>query len=388
MANIYRTPLLHIPFDTFPQSAQTFATSTLNSTLIRVAWAGWLPTTANAITAGGFRLGTITDGGAMPTYRLSLQGLTTAGVPDGTIKGGGSPVSVTFVPTVANGFANSTFTWLTFANSYTPSIGEALCMVLDLSSGTPSASNNISVTYQSGTGYMTAHAGRPYALVDLNAAWTTADKISATGALMFGWKTASDVFGFPFQTSGATSFSNVLEVGARFTLDSGWASTATCLGARCILTTAATTVNLNLALYSGGESSPSQLALSQNYVSDHMATLSAVAREVDLLFSTGVTLTYGSQYHMALSVSSGASPAVTFLQFNASGDMNCLPYGPNWCMASRAITFPSGSGGNAFTSSATQLTQRPMIFPLLTDVTFTGGGSSVIGANMRGGFVN
>lgn len=388
MANIYRTPLLHIPFDTFPQSVSTFATATLNSTLIRVAWAGWLPTTADAITHGGFRLGTITDAGAMPTYRLSLQGLTSVGVPDGTIKGGGSPVSVTFVPTVANGFANSTFTWLAFANSYTPSIGEALCFVLDTSSGTPSGTNNISVTYQSGTGYMTAHAGRPYALVDVGGSWATSDKITATGALMFGWKTATDVFGFPFESGGATPFSNVLELGCRFTLDSGWASTATCLGARCILTTPATTVNWNIALYSGGESSPSQLALSQNYASDHMSSLSTAAREVDALFSSGVTLTYGSQYHLTLSVSSGATPSVAYLQFNAAGDMQCLPYGPSWCMASRAITYPPGSGGNAFTSSATQLKQRPMIFPLLTDVAFTGGGSAVIGANMRGGFVN
>jgi hypothetical protein len=64
-----------------------------------------------------------------PVFQLSLQGITTRGTPDGTIKGGASPVSTTFTPTVSHSI-------ISFANSYTGTVGEIVCAVLELSSGT------------------------------------------------------------------------------------------------------------------------------------------------------------------------------------------------------------------------------------------------------------
>lgn len=69
-----------------------------------------------------------------PVYRFSLQGISSRGTPDGTVKGGGSPASVTLTPTVSQGLA-------TFANPFTPSTGDLLALVVEYSSGTVGASN-------------------------------------------------------------------------------------------------------------------------------------------------------------------------------------------------------------------------------------------------------
>jgi len=66
--------------------------------------------------------------------------------------------------------------------------------------------------------------------------------------------------------------------------------------------------------------------------------------------------------------------------------MKCLPWGDSaFCMASRTITYPPGSGGNAFASSSTQQKQRPILLPLLSAWTVPSGGGLLIHPGMGGG---
>src|SRR5262245_6559267 len=76
----------------------------------------------------GFRYGTRT--GTPPTYRISLQGVDGSGLPDGTIKGGGSPASATFTPPADTSW-NSTWQWINLSNTYTTANrGEKLATVI------------------------------------------------------------------------------------------------------------------------------------------------------------------------------------------------------------------------------------------------------------------
>lgn len=67
-----------------------------------------------------------------PTFRGSLQTASARGTANGTILGGGSPASKSFVPTV-------NFLEIDFDNVYTPSNGDLLALVLEYISGSTSA---------------------------------------------------------------------------------------------------------------------------------------------------------------------------------------------------------------------------------------------------------
>lgn len=68
-----------------------------------------------------------------PSLEVSIQGVTVTGVPDGTIKGGGT-AKKQYSPTAAA-------TWQTLDTAYTPTRGELLCVVVKLVSGTSATLN-------------------------------------------------------------------------------------------------------------------------------------------------------------------------------------------------------------------------------------------------------
>lgn len=388
MTTIYRTPLDHLGTSLLPcsVSAPVVSTALLGTNNTRVAWI-FQAETAAAITHGGFALNTITDGGTMPTYRLSLQGVDGSGLPNGTIKGAGNSAFVTFVPTTGNGFANSTFTWLALGTAYTPAtIGEILALVIDVSSGTASSTNRISVNHGIQNTAEGAQPGLPYVLLDTNLTWAGGDKVSAIAAL-WGYKTASEVFGLPLESITTQAVSATTEVALRFTLPSDYGSTFQILGARWSAAVAANAGRLyRLSLYSGGESSPVLLAQIE-MDSDWLQTpgASGTDRYITTLFDDAAsTLSFGTQYHLGLALDSGSSLTLRVYQFGAADDMQALPWGLPWCLATRTITYPPATGGNVFASSATQLKQRPVLLPMLSDWTTTvGGGASL--AHIIGG---
>jgi len=370
------TPLQHMALDLLPNAALTLGSQAMNSNTTRLAWGPLFAPVTTALTALGFRLTTITDGGAMPTYRISWQGLDGSGLPNGTIHD-----SATFVPTVANGFANNTWTWITISGGFTPVLGTPYAIVVDVSSGTASGTNNISIGHGLTAGYAILNRN-PYSLIDTNATWATTDKQTSTNPL-YGWKTAGNVYGLPMQTFSTTGVTSTTEIALRWTLPAGWGDTYEIAGVQFIGTSPDAGRLWRVSLYSGGGTTPVLLAQTE-FDSDHFANGGSVNRLMSWLWDDGpISLTFGTQYHLGLSINGGTTLVVNHYEFAAAGDMDALPWGPDFNLASRAYTYPPGGGGNVFASSATQLRQRPCLFPILRGITEPAGGGGDTGGLRR-----
>ncbi len=197
MAALNRVVLGTSPILAGASGSMSFATAlALNGATDTVEWI-FRTYEAVTITHGGFRASTRT--GTPPAYRLSFQGVSN-GIPDGVIKGGGSPASATFTPPASTAW-NNTFQWVQLANSYTTTPGELLSMVVDYSSGTVDGSNNLSFTTD-----INGFHGRnlfPYAIQN------DAGSRTRTGQLpIFGYKSSTKSYGYPFSAINSTTFDN------------------------------------------------------------------------------------------------------------------------------------------------------------------------------------
>jgi hypothetical protein len=180
------------------------------------------PANGPVLTKAAIRCGALT--GASPTYVVSMQGISAAGYPDGTIKGGGSPVSVEITPAV--GDAGKVIE-CTFANSYDSASGEALSMVIAPKAGiTVDGSNNWSFTmaitsinaqqlmfpasaYHNGTAWARSLHTACYGVSD-GSAWYGGWPIQATGS---------------YNTAASPNY-----IGNKITLPSGMTTTISCVG--------------------------------------------------------------------------------------------------------------------------------------------------------------
>lgn len=144
-------------------------TLTLDAAAEQNAFLGalWHPglTGTKSLTKVHFKTGaTITSAGGTEV-KISIQGYsTTNDAPDGTIKGGGSPASVT---TELSALSTSTWTTVTLANAYTVSFGELLAVVFEL---TNFAGSDV---FTSIHGYQDQHAniGGAYVSTDSGSTW-------------------------------------------------------------------------------------------------------------------------------------------------------------------------------------------------------------------------
>ncbi len=107
-------------------ATSTFGTSILSGSTLKVAWTFQCEKAAT-INGLGFRYGA--RAGTPPTYLISLQGVNGSGSPDGTVKGGGSPVSHAFTPPADTSWDASTRRQA-LDNNYTCTRGEFLAIVV------------------------------------------------------------------------------------------------------------------------------------------------------------------------------------------------------------------------------------------------------------------
>lgn len=144
--------------------------------------------TTNAITHLGFKVATKV--GTPPTYKIALEG-DSSGLPDGTIKGGGSPASATFDP---SGWADDSVNWIALDNSYTPSSpDELLWIVVSYDSGTINSSNRLLIWHATNSNNLFFDDdGLGFAATTANN-WSSASKLSSS---LFGVRTASERFGY------------------------------------------------------------------------------------------------------------------------------------------------------------------------------------------------
>lgn len=187
--------------------------------------------------------------GTSPNYKLSLQGVDSTGIPDGTIKGGGSPASVVFSPS-SLGWSASTFNWLTLDNPYTvPEDDCVLAHVIAYDSGTVNGSNFSSFSQRASAGRVVSF---PYSIQNDAGSRTR----SNSGPVIFGYASSSRAYGSPILNFGTHAFNSGTgtadEYGVKFSVPSTWCATYKLLGIRFPGTLAASGSTV-LALYGGSD---------------------------------------------------------------------------------------------------------------------------------------
>lgn len=295
--------------------------------------------TTDAITHGYIRLTSIT--GTTPTYRMSIQGVDASGNPDGTIKGGGSPVSKTFSPSSLGWSANSGH-WLQFDNSYTPTRGEMLALVIDYSSGTIDASNL--ATLSNGFSISaTSFTGLPYVISN-----DAGSRTRVSAVPIFGYRTASARYGNPMKTLGLigsfNSGTSPSEYALKFTLPAGWGDTFTVRDIYGMLNIGATG-NATFRLYDGGNAGDTTVLQNVSYDCDHARATGAEVIEQSFDEATLSTLTFGNTYRLAVAPDT-VNMNFTVMDVEEAADWGAWQGGSNCLISSRA-------GGN-WTDTATR----------------------------------
>lgn len=351
---------LHHTWDALPGSESNRVLNANNDVLAFVFQAP----EAITITKLGFRYGART--GTPPTYRISLQGVGTSGLADGTIKGATNNALATFTPPASTAW-DGTWQWQTLTESATAARGDFLAIVIEYSSGTVDASNNGSFTYTAGT---STHYCPYSTWVDGGAAAVRA------GTPVYGYASSSKQYGWPHQTrissSAVGDTTNPDEIGLKFTLDSGYGDTFTVLGCNVNMRMAASTT-VTMTLYSDTTALQSITIDSDNVVAaGTFAILQFMFDE-----STLSSLTFGSPYILAFKTAHSTDGFRMYhLQQAAAGDWDGFPNGQNSLYAYRA---DSGAW-------STDATKRPIMSLILGDITEPagggGGGGSIIGSGV------
>lgn len=321
---------------------------------------------AATITQIGVRLGVKT--GTTPTYRVSLQGVGSTGLPDGTIKGATNNALATFSPS-GLGWADGSWNWLTLTESYTCSRGEWLALVIDYSSGTVSGAANASFTTRFNVGpYDVKHY-----IIENNATVRTRREFPVTG-----YASASKVYGLPVSsvsTQGITAASSPREVGCRFTTNASWGSTFQVVGVRFLGNLPLSGGTTTIRLYDGGAAADTTV-LQDITINNEIAANTVADRVCNNIFfneATLATLTFGNTYRVSFE-SSASTATFYYVNVAAAGDLASYPGGSAIYWTQR------DSGGNWSDTT----TRRMFDFDLiLSDWTEPQGGAFAIQGRRR-----
>lgn len=307
--------------------------------------------------------------GTSPTYRVSIQGVNTAGTPvafpDGTVKGGGSPASTTINPS-SLGWTVNTFKWIALDNSYTPSVGELLSYVVDYSSGTVDASNCLRV----GETLSSFVGGTALPRVINNTAGTRSHR---SGFAPGGWRTATKRYGggglFPYLASSTLALSS--ERAVKFTVPSSIASTKL-VAIQWTPSNGDPTSAITIRGYAGGNVTDTTSAWSDSYP----RYASTVNQPSIFWLASPWTVTGGSTYRVSFNASASN---MYYVDVTESEDWQALNQSQAWSDA--GISYSTRSGGN-WTDTATRRLPVNLWF---NETTYSGSSGSVRSVNIRGG---
>ena len=308
--------------------------------------------------------------GTTPTYKISIQGVNTAGTasgfPDGTIKGGASPASKTFNPS-SLGWTASTFQWLALDNSYTPTVGELLSYVIIYDSGTVDTSNYLRV----GEALSSVSGGLGLPRVIVN---TTGTRTHRTGQAVGGWRTANGRYGGGnlFAFAAASNIALTSERAVKFTVPST-ISTTKLAAIQWVPSNSDPTSNITIKGYAGGNTTDTTSAWTDTllrYVN------SAFNMPLVYWLVSPWTLSGGSTYRVSFSAS-GAN--MYYADVTESADWQTLDQQSAWSDA--GISYSTRSGGN-WTDTATRRLNVNLWF---SNTTYAGGSAGVRSVNIRGG---
>lgn len=319
---------------------------------------------AITITRLGFRQGTVT--GTPPVYIISLQGVDASGNPDGTIKGGASPASVTFTPAGAD---NSTWLWKTLANAYTCARGEWLSIVITYSSGSVDSSNNCSFTI---TSAVSRTPGQPYGIQNDNGV-----RARQAATCCFGYGSSGTAYGQPTEStinSGFSSGTTPDEKATLLNIPSAWWNTYKIVGV-VLYGTFAVSASYTVNLYDTDGST-----VLQNVTVDTDSDASAASsRQRTIYFdeTTLSTLNAGSSYRLSV-VPGATSLTIGGMTMHASADLDAWPGGSAVAQGSTRKSAGAWTDDNK---------TRYGINPILADITAPtgGGGGLLLNSGMLGG---
>lgn len=367
--------LLRIGFNHFQLgiSAVSFQNHTVDASNEGTAYVFQVPS-ASAITGFRHRYGVRT--GTPPTYVATIESLVvTTGLPDGTDVGGGSPTAKTFTPP-ADATWDGLFQEVTFTNSYTPSVGQLVCVTIRYSSGTIDGSNNSSFQ-RNINNFAMFSADMPYPLTNSAGTWS---KYNSGGYPAVALVTAAGNIGTPLLSFYTTSSAST--VGHRHAVKFTLPGTGTTYKLRGIRFAGAIANGASKAPILGLWSASSLL---QDITLDSdVGGAPITSRSVrDYFFneSSLATLTGGTTYYVGLEVADAANGQVELegCQLASAADGGCYPGGQN--------NFHLATYDGAAWSD--DKTVRPVGELILEDVTEPAGGSGGVigGPNMRAGMM-
>lgn len=361
--------------------------ATLGSTNLTVQYNGigmvWAATMTDTITDIGYHQGTTTlTPGA--NYRVALFPVTTGGLPNtgATFANAtlGSVTATTFTPAAAN---DNKWVWINLgANTFSVTQGQEFAIVI--------WKNDVDVTDSISVNGSLSNfmlAGLP---VFTNCAAGTWSKTTTGDYPLLGMKSASNTYGRPFSTSSFLT-SNLLggttESGMVFTMPTNFCSTYVVRGVRALIRTpgthASNTYQANL--YSSPTSSPVQIAKSALVIFDRFGASSKNFSFLELYFTSGSTLTAGTQYGIGLSGTTASDSGIYSLDQVAQADFNAWEGQQSTIFASRtASTFAGINTGTATGNFATTVTKRAMMELILDDLTAPAAGGMLYVPNMDG----
>lgn len=348
----------------FPESTGSPSNITFDDSGDGIGW-GFQAYSADPITHVGVRYGART--GTPPTYIASLQGLNTSGLIDGTVKGGGSPASVTFTPP-ADTSIDGLWQWYTLANSYTPTRGEFLAVAIEYSSGTINGSNCSSFT-RSITGVMGSTSptvGFPSVQTKTGGTWAKNNL-----APLFGYRTASGRYGGIAQSTYTTNIGTSGQRSAmKFNLPSGWGNTYQLSGAMCCCRVASGSMIFGL-----WNSAGTQLASATVDVDYFTSTFTDLSCKFLFSNSTLPTLDFGTDYYIGWESVSSSSVGLRGFVLADAADRSAFPNGTNRCFSSW--------NGSAWSDTTTIMPMCSLIFADITEPAGgSGGGGPLIGGRI------
>lgn len=244
--------------------------------------------------------------GTVPTYRVSIQGVGSTGIRDGTVKGGGSPASTTVVPS-----SSSTFYRTTLDNAYSASGGEWLWAGIDYSSGTIDASNHARLRYK-------LHFGPSVGGLYSQYKFGSDTKISDMPLIVVGNGTV-DLAGFGIANFNSSTYAidsngSIHETAMEFSVpDDG--VTYSLAGAEWLYDPQASGHTYTQSLYSGGAVTDTTAAATATIDTEYGDEAIAFNR---IMFSSSQALTNGATYRIGLDATTGTT--ATSLYTYTTGD--------------------------------------------------------------------
>ena len=293
-----------------------------------------------------------------PTAEISLQGVTSAGVPDGTIKSSGN-AKATWTATATAG-------WQTLTSSYTPTAGELLAYVVKITAGTSITVNvrvggnpiNLpcGVTYNN-TGAVTTRLGTP-------AVWG----IKGSGTT---W-----VHGNPQSATAANAITNasVIEEASTFVVPS-WCSSMRIVGVESAYRMA-TSATGEIRIYTG--IGASDVTVTQSITIAAATDMQAVsATATTRFYFQPVTVNAGSGFRISTRATSANS--ITHYQVSVVDNEDTEAWGI-W----NGTNYRSRRTTGNWTDS---LKDVPFFAPIIDDITAPSGGSGglIVHPGMVGG---